>query len=71
MLLDKAFNFAKIRNIMDMNADLLEWSIHFLISGGTVKNKNISNKELAGELYKPIIRKSKKRKVQSPFTENI
>ena len=40
-------------------------------SGGAVKNKNISNKELAGELFKPIIRKSKKRKVHSPFTENI
>ena len=32
-------------------------------SGGTVKNKNISNKELAIELHKPIIRKFNKRKV--------
>ena len=24
-------------------------------SGGTVKNENISNKELKGELHKPII----------------
>ena len=31
-------------------------------SGGTVKNKNISNKELVGELHKPIIRKFSKRK---------
>ena len=29
-------------------------------SGGTVKNENISNKELAEELHKPIIRKFKK-----------
>ena len=40
-------------------------------SGGTVKNKNISNKELAEEFHKPIIRKFKKRKVQSPFIDNI
>ena len=33
--------------------------------------KNISNKELAEELNKPIIRKFNKRKVQSPFIENI
>ena len=32
-------------------------------SGGTVKNKNISNKELATELHKPIIRKLNKRRV--------
>ena len=29
-------------------------------SGGTVKNENISNKELAEELHKPIIKKFKK-----------
>ena len=40
-------------------------------SGGTVKNEIISNKELAEELHKPIIRKSNKRKVHSPFIDNI
>ena len=40
-------------------------------SGGTVKNKKISNKELAEEFHKPIIRNFKKRKVQSPFIDNI
>ena len=40
-------------------------------SGGTVKNKIISNKELLEELYKPIIRKFEKRKVHSPFIDNI
>ena len=30
-------------------------------SGGTTKNENISNKELAEELWKPIIRKFKKK----------
>ena len=46
--------------------ELLQWLINFLIkktSGGTVKNEIISNKELTEELHKPIIRKSKKRKV--------
>ena len=32
---------------------------------------NILNKELAEELNKPIIRNFKKRKVQSPFIDNI
>ena len=40
-------------------------------SGSGNKNENSSNKELAKELYKPIIRKFNKRKVQSPFTDNI
>ena len=29
--IDKAFNIAKIRNMMDINVDLLQWSINFLI----------------------------------------
>ena len=40
-------------------------------SGGTFKNENISNKELAKELHKPIIRKFGKTKVHSPFVDNI
>ena len=36
-----------------------------------VKNENMSNKELAEELHKPIIRKLKKRKVHSSFIDNI
>ena len=35
------------------------------------KNENISNKELAEELNKSIIRKFIKRKVKSPFIDNI
>ena len=56
--------------IWNMNADLLQWFINFLIernSGGTFKNEVISNKELGEELPKPIIRKFKKKKVHSPF----
>ena len=40
-------------------------------SGGAVKNKNMSNQKLTEELHKPIIRKSKKRKLYSPFIGNI
>ena len=75
--------------MIDINVDLLQWSINFLIkkSDSCIKNENISNKhpldlacvakvsdrtrELAEELHKPIIRKFNKRKVQSPFIDNI
>ena len=40
------------------------------ISGGAIKNEIISNKELAEELHKPIIRKFEKRKVHSSFIDN-
>ena len=36
-----------------------------------IKNENISNKELAEELRKPIIRKFNKRKPHLPFIDNI
>ena len=52
----------------------LKWFINFLIkktSGSVIKNENISNKELPEELHKPIIGKFKKRKVYSPFIDNI
>ena len=64
----------KIRNMMNINVDLLQWSINFLIKetlGGTVETENISNKELAKELHKSIIRKFQKRKVHSYFKDNI
>ena len=40
-------------------------------SGSGIKNKNISNKELAEKLHKPVITKFNKRKVHSPFIDNI
>ena len=40
-------------------------------SGRKVKYENISNKELAEELHQAIIRKFEKRKVLSPFVDNI
>ena len=41
----------------------------FLNSG--ITNENIANRELAEELHKPIMGKLKKRKLNSPFIENI
>ena len=40
-------------------------------SGKGIKTGNILNKDLAGKLHKPIIRKFKKRKVHSSFIDNI
>ena len=40
-------------------------------SAGTIKNEIISNKKLVEQLHKPIIRKFKKRKVDSPFIDNF
>ena len=40
-------------------------------SGRGIKNENISNKELAEELHKAIIRKFERRKVHSPFIDKI
>ena len=59
---------------MDTYVDLLQWSINFSIkktSGSESKNENISNKQLAAELHKPVIRKFNKRKVHSLFIDNI
>ena len=53
--------------------DLPQWFINFLKKGNSgigIKNGNISNKELAEELHKPIIRRFSKRKVHSPFIDN-
>ena len=35
------------------------------------KNENISNKELAEDLHKPVIRKFKKRKIHLPFIDKL
>ena len=54
--------------------DLLQWFIIFFdkkTSRETVKNEIVSNKELAEELHKPIIKKYEKRKVDSPFIDNM
>ena len=47
----------KIQNIMDINADLLQWYVNFLIKNLV---KIALNKKLAKELQKAIIRKFEK-----------
>ena len=72
-LRDKAFNIAKNpkygyqRGLVSMAYKFFDRKAF----GGAVKNENMSNKELGKELHKPIIRKFKKRKVYSPFIDNI
>ena len=46
-------------------------SFEKITSGSGIKKENISNKNLAEELHKPIIRKFNKRKVHGPFIVNI
>ena len=41
------------------------------ISGGAIKNENISNKNLAAELQKSIIERFDKRKTQSSFIDKF
>ena len=68
--------------MMNINVDFLQWSISFFMKNLLVeplllqinlqsKNQIISNKELAEGLHKPIIRKLEKRKIHSPFIDNI
>ena len=59
---------------MDINVNLLQWSIYFVIkktSVRTEKKKIIFNEELAEELQKPFIQKFVKRKVHSVFLEDM
>ena len=74
VLRDKACNFAKNPKYDGYQGGLASMVYKFFdkkMSSGTVNNDIISNKELAEELHKTIIRKFKKRKVQSSFTDNI
>ena len=63
MLFDNAFNIAenvKYDGYHNIIIDLFQWSTKFSIkknSGSVIKNENISNKELAEELQKPIFRR--------------
>ena len=66
----KAFNISKCpkddgyqRGLASMACKMFDKKT----SGGTVKNEILSNKELAEEFYKPVIRKFERRKVHSLF----
>ena len=63
---DKAFNIAKNPKY-DGLASMVYKFFDKKTSGLGIKNENISKKELAEELHKQIIKKFKKRKVQSIF----
>ena len=70
----KKFNIAKDPKYDRYQRGLVSVVYKFLekkISGYGIKNENISNTELAEKLHKPIIRKFNKRKVHSPFIDNI
>ena len=65
-LRDKAFNITKNRKYDGYQRGLASMLFKFFDKktyGSAVKNENISNKELAEELHKPIIRKFEKRNV--------
>ena len=70
----KAFNVAKNPTYDEYQCGLASMVYKFFdkkASGGTIKNEIVSNKELAEELHKAIIRNFNKRKVHSPFIDNI
>ena len=59
---------------MDIKEDLLLWFITFVDKKSADSGVNIPlefNEQLAKELHKPIIKKFKKRKVDSGFRDNI
>ena len=74
ILCDKAFNIVKNLKYHGYQRGLTSMVYKFFdkkTSGGVIKNEVMSNKELAKELHKSIIRKFEKRKVHSPFIDNI
>ena len=74
ILRDKAFNIAKNPKYDRYQRGLASMVYKFFdkkASGSGIKNESISDKELAEELYKPIIRKITQRKVYSFFTDNM
>ena len=74
ILCDKTFNITENQKCDGYQRGLALMIYKFFdkkTSGSGIKNENISNKELAEELHKPIIRKFNKRKVHSSFIDNI
>ena len=73
ILPDKAFNIDKNPEYDIYQKGLASMVYNFFdkkTSGGAIKNENMTNKELAEEFDKPTVKKFKKRKVHSPFTDN-
>ena len=71
---DKAFNIAKNLDYYEYQRRLASMVYKYfdkITSHSGIKRENMSNKELAEELHKLIIRKSNERKVHSRFIDNI
>ena len=71
---DKAFNIIENPKYIGYQCILTSMVYNFFdkkTSGRAIKNKNISNKELSEELHKLIIKKNKKKKLDSSFIDNI
>ena len=71
---DKAFNIAKYPKYDEYQhglASMFHKVFAKKTSGSGIKNEDNSNKELAEEIHKPIIRIFSKRKVHSAFINNI
>ena len=72
ILRDKAFNIDKNpKHDVYHDASMVYKFFDKKTSTRGINNENMSDQQLAEELHKPIIRKFKKRKVQSPFVDNI
>ena len=75
LLCDKAFNIAKNPKYNGYQRDLAWMTYIFFVkkstSSGGVKNYNMSNQQLAKELYKPIVKSFEKREVYSSLIDNI
>ena len=74
ILRDKAFNIVKNWKYDGYQRGRASMAYKFFdkkTSGSGIKNENTLNKESAEELHKPITRKFYKRKLYSPFTDNI
>ena len=64
----------KVRSMTDINVDLIEKFLNFLIknfSGSDVESEIGSDQQLFKDLHKPTIRKFKKRNTGSSFKDNI
>ena len=68
-LRDKQFNIAKYSKYDAYQRGL--GSTVYKFFDEKISGEIISNKELVAELHKPVIRKLEKRKLYSPFIENI
>ena len=69
-LCDKTVNIAKNKKYGGYQRGINKFFDKKSSSGG-IRNKNMSNQELAEELHKPMIKKFEKRKVHSSFINNI